>query len=133
MDQLDAYVQQRLSPRERRPANMAPANAYHPLDSDTVFRPLPRDAVHAFTGRHAAAANRFAILLPTEATDLHKAVNLAVILGRSLHYLPEFIARDELVIDLADNTSHLAFCDLIMPGEVNCSRTHGHPGRCEKL
>ncbi|MDG4834029.1 hypothetical protein O7627_32695 [Solwaraspora sp. WMMD1047] len=95
-----------------------------------VFRPLPRDAVAAFTGL-TPTTPRFVILLPTETTDLWKTLNLAVVLGRSLRHVPDLRPRDELVLDVESNTYHHAFCDLVLPGNLDCLRPCGHDGRCQ--
>ena len=144
---LDRYIQGRLTGRERRPANRGPESGYRrdgrspvPLllaasgiDPTAVFQPLPRKAVDAFAGRPERPTPRFVLLLPMQADNLDQAVNLAVLLGRSLRYMPELEARDELVMDLHTETLHEAFCDRILPGDQECSRPGGHPGSCEAL
>jgi hypothetical protein len=72
-------------------------------------------------------------LIPIESGNLEEAVSLAVLLGRSLRHMPEMRARDELVMDVQAETFHDAFCDLVLPGNLDCSRQAGHPGRCEAL
>ncbi|GAB3809160.1 hypothetical protein [Micromonospora zhanjiangensis] len=68
-----------------------------------------------------------------EAASLDQAVNLGVILGRSLRHIPELRARDELVMDLPTETLHGVFCDRVLPGGPECFRPTGHPGLCEAL
>ncbi|MBF9132626.1 hypothetical protein I0C86_27270 [Plantactinospora sp. S1510] len=156
---LDRYASDRLTRSERRTTNQAPRSTYRsdepspvpepPNERDTrdasgsaypgtlvevtdVFQPLPRKALDAFAGR-LQAAPRFVLLIPIEAGNLEQAVNLAVLLGRSLRHMPEMRARDELVMDVQAETFHDAFCDLVLPGNLDCLRQAGHPGKCEAL
>nr|MDT0660005.1 hypothetical protein [Micromonospora sp. DSM 115978] len=127
---------------ERSGANQRSAGAYRRIGQRSllpdshddgrrrVFRPLPRDAVAAFTGL-AATTPRYVILLPTGTTNLWKTMNLAVVLGRSLRHVPDLRPRDELVLDVEANTYHHAFCDLTSPCDLACARPCGHDGPCQ--
>ncbi|MBE1485212.1 hypothetical protein [Plantactinospora soyae] len=156
---LDRYAPDRPTRSERRTANQAPRSIYRRdehspvsgppnargtrdasggaspgtlIEVTDVFEPLPRKALDAFAGR-VRPAPRFVLLIPIEAGNLEEAVNLAVLLGRSLRYMPEMRARDELVMDVQAETFHDAFCDLVLPGNLDCTRQARHPGGCEAL
>lgn len=130
-NQTPGGAYRRIARRSLLPDPPAPLVRSDPNQA-AVFRPLPRDVVRAFTGK-TAPPPRFVILLPVDASDLWKAMNLAVVLGRSLRYLPEVRARDELVLNVETESYHHAFCDLVLPGDLECSKPCGHDGDCEAL